>query len=612
LQNRRELLLSTVAAGLAAAAAPSLGFAQPAAASASGEAAKMNAFFDAAMAKLMRQAPELTTSLGLDKDDLAWTKGLLSDRSFEAIAAGAAQTTAQLAELRSIDRKQLTGMDAVNYDTVEFTLAVQDEGNRKFTYAGGGSGAPYVLSQLTGSYQQMPDFLDTQHAIETKADADAYLQRMEGFARLMDQETLIAKRDYADGVIPPDFVIDKALIQMKAFADTPTADTTLVKSIARRTKEKNIAGDWAAEASKVYENSVLPALKRQIALLESVRPKANHDAGVWRLKDGGDYYAVSLKNYTTSTMGPEEIHQLGLDLVKSISAEADKLFKSIGMSKGTVGERMAELGKDIYENTDPAKEQLIADLNTKAKWIEKQLPAYFGQLPKAPLEIRRVPKAIEAGAPGGYYNSPSLDGKRPGIYWINLRDTAEQAKYTLTTLTVHEGVPGHHLQLSLSNEAQGLPLIRKVIGFSGYAEGWALYSEELAVEMGIYKGDPRGHIGMLHDALFRAVRLVVDSGMHHKKWTREQAVKYMAETMGDEESGTITEIERYVVWPGQACSYMLGKITWLRARERAKKALGKKFDIKKFHDAGLLSGMTPLTVLDRVVDDYIAATKAGK
>ncbi|MFT4252318.1 MAG: DUF885 family protein, partial [Caulobacter sp.] len=202
MQNRRELLLSTVAAGLAAAAAPSIGFAQPAAA-ASGEAAKLNAFFDAAMAKLLRQAPELATGLGLDSGDLAWTKGLLSDRSFEAIAAGAAQTTAQLAELRSIDRKALTGMDAVNYDTVEFTLAVQDEGNRKFTYAGGGSGAPYVLSQLTGSYQQMPDFLDTQHSIETKADADAYLQRMEGFARLMDQETLIAKRDYADGVIPP-------------------------------------------------------------------------------------------------------------------------------------------------------------------------------------------------------------------------------------------------------------------------------------------------------------------------------------------------------------------------------------------------------------------------
>ncbi|OYW30466.1 MAG: Tat pathway signal protein [Caulobacter sp. 12-67-6] len=602
------MLLSTVAAGFAAASAPSLARAQ----AASEQATRMNALFDDMMVKLLRQSPEMATGLGLDKGDLAWTKGLLTDRSAEAIAAGAAQTRQQLAALRSIDRRALSGMDAVNYDTVEFVLAVQDEGNQKFTYAGGGSGAPYVLSQLTGSYQQMPDFLDTQHAIETKADADAYLQRMEGFARLMDQETLIAKRDYADGVIPPDFVIDKALIQMKSFADTPTADAPLIKSIVRRTTEKKIEGDWAGEATKVYLNSVLPALKRQIALLESVRPKATHDAGVWRLKDGADYYATSLKNYTTANLTPDEIHQLGLDMVKSIEAQADKIFKSMGMSKGTVGERMAELGKDVYDNTDAAKEQLIADLNVKAKWIEKQLPAYFGQLPKAPLEIRRVPKATEAGAPAGYYSSPSLDGKRPGIYWINLRDTKEQAKYILSTLTVHEGVPGHHLQLSLSNEAKGLPLIRKVIGFSGYTEGWALYSEELAVEMGVYKTDPRGHIGMLHDALFRAVRLVVDSGMHHKKWSREQAIKYMAETMGDEESGSITEIERYCVWPGQACSYMIGKIVWLRAREKARKALGRKFDIREFHDAGLLSGMTPLTVLETVIDNYIATRKAGK
>lgn len=604
--NRRHMMFATAAAGFAATGGlPSLALARE------GEVAKLNALFDDIMAKQLRQSPETATGLGLDTGELAWTKGVLSDRSLAAIEAGKVQTAQQLAALRSIDRRALKGMDAANYDTVEFVLAVQDEGNKKFSYGGGGSGAPYVLSQLTGSYQSMPDFLDTQHSIETKADADAYLQRMEGFARLMDQETAIAKQDMADGVIPPDFIIDKALIQMKAFAGTPTADAPLVKSVARRTKEKNIAGDWAAEASKIYEGSVLPALKRQIALLESVRGKAVHDAGVWRLKDGGDYYATSLKNYTTSDLKPEEIHQLGLDLVKSISAEADKLFKSIGMTKGTVGQRMAELGKDIYPNTDEAKEQLIKDLNVKAAWIQKQLPAYFGALPKASLEIRRVPKAIEAGAPGGYYNSPSLDGKRPGIYWINLRDTAEQAKYTLTTLTVHEGVPGHHLQLSISNEAKGLPMIRKIIGFSGYTEGWALYSEQLAVEMGIYKNDPRGHIGMLHDALFRAVRLVVDTGMHHKKWSREQAVKYMAETMGDEESGTITEIERYVVWPGQACSYMIGKIVWLRARAKAQKALGKKFDIREFHDAGLLSGMTPLTTLERVIDDYIVS-KGGK
>ena len=615
MQNRRQMLLSTVAAGFAA-SAPSLALADaPAAAAATGEAARLNALFDAFMAKTLRQSPETTTGLGMDVGDLAWTKSLLADRSSAAIAAGVAQTRQQLADLRAIDRKALTGMDGVNYDTVEFTLAVQDEGNSKFSYAGGGSGAPYVLSQLTGSYQSCPDFLDTQHAIETKEDADAYLSRLEAFARLMDQESAIAARDFADGVIPPDFVIDKALIQMKAFAGTPVAEAPLVLSVARRTKAKTIPGDWAGEATKIYETSVLPALKRQIALLESVRPKATHDAGVWRLKNGDDYYAVSLKNYTTSSITPDEIHQLGLDLVKSLSAQIDVLFKSRGITKGTAGEKMRALATDpaqIYANTDAAKEQLIADLNAKAKWIDKQLPAYFGELPKAPLEIRRVPKAIEAGAPGGYYNSPSLDGKRPGIYWINLRDTAEQPKYLLTTLTVHEGVPGHHLQLSISNEAKGLPLIRKTIGNSGYTEGWALYTEQLAVEMGIYKDDAFGHIGMLHDALFRAVRLVVDSGMHHKRWSREQAVKYMAETMGDEESGTITEIERYVVWPGQACSYMIGKITWLRARERARKALGKRFDIRQFHDAGLLAGMTPLVVLDRVVDDYVVKTKAGK
>jgi uncharacterized protein (DUF885 family) len=603
------MLLSTVAAGLAA--SPGLALAAPA----TGEAAKLDALFDAILATTLRVQPETTTGLGLDVGDLAWTKAELGDRSAAAIAAGIARTRRQLADLRAIDRKSLTGMDAINYDTVAFTLAVQDEASTKFSYAGGAAGAPYVLSQLTGSYLSYPDFLDTQHTIETKADADAYLARMEAFARLMDQESEIAKRDYAEGVIPPDFILDKALTQMKGFAATPAAESPLVQSVARRTREKAIPGDWAGEASQIYDTSVLPALKRQIALLEGVRPQAVHDAGVWRLKDGADYYAVSLKASTTATLTPDEIHQLGLDLVKSLSGEIDAIFRQQGITQGTVGDRMRALAQDPkqnYPNTDAGKDQLIADLNAKVRWIEKQLPAYFGQLPKAPLEIRRVPKATELGQPAGYYNSPSLDGKRPGIYWINLRNTAEQPKFILTTLTVHEGVPGHHLQLSLSNEAQGLPLLRKTIGNSGYSEGWALYTEQLAVEMGIYKDDPFGHIGMLHDALFRAVRLVVDSGMHYKKWSREQAVKYMSETMGDEESGTVTEIERYVVWPGQACSYMVGKISWLRARDRARKALGKRFDIRQFHDAGLLAGMTPLTVLDTVVDDYVAKVKAGK
>jgi uncharacterized protein (DUF885 family) len=607
MQTRRQLFSTAAAFGLAA-MAPRM------AQAATGEAARMYAFFDRSMEESLRRSPELPTYLGLDKDTLAWTKSELSDYSLTALAENKAYTARDLKTLRSIDRKQLSGMDAVNYDTVEFTLSVQDEANRKFAYGGQGVGAPYVISQLTGAYQSMPDFLDNQHVVETKDDADAYLARMEAFGRLLDQEVEVARHDVALGVVPPDFVIDKALTQLKAFLAYAPSDAPVVKSIVRRTSEKNIEGQWAKEAEGLYTDKIKPALERQLAHLEALRPKAVHDAGCWRLPNGEDYYAVSLKNYTTATMSPDEIHELGLELVKSLGAEADVLMKKAGYTQGTVGERyraMAEDPKQVYPNTDAGKEELLKKLNEQTEVIAKKLPQWFGQLPKAPLEIRRVPPAIEAGAPGGYYNSPSLDGSRPGIYWINLRDTAEVPAWTLPTLTYHEGLPGHHLQLALNNEAGDLPLIRKVIGFSGYSEGWALYAEQLAVEMGMYENDVLGHIGMIHDAAFRAVRLVVDSGMHSKRWSREQAIRYYVDNIGDAEASAITEIERYCVWPGQACSYMVGKMVWLNGRERAKKALGRRFDIRKFHDAGLLSGGTPLTVLDTVIDNYIAQAKRG-
>ncbi len=607
MHNRRQLLASAAAFG-AAAAAPKLAVA----AAPTGEAAKMYAFFDQAMARTFRRSPELPTSLGIDKGDLAWTKSELSDYSLTALAENKANTTRDLKDLRSLDRKQLKGMDAVNYDTVEFVLAVQDEANRRFQYGGQGVNSPYVISQLTGAYQQMPDFLDTQHSIEAKDDADAYVARMEAFGRLLDQEADVVRHDVALGVTPPDFVLDKAITQLKAFLAYEPEKAPLVASLVRRTKEKNIEGDWAGQAQGLYADKVRPALARQLALLEGLRPNAVHDAGCWRLPDGEEYYRLGLRNYTTSNITPDEVHKTGLDLVASLGAEADALMKKAGYTKGSVGERyraMAQDPKQVYPNTDAGKEELLAKLNEQVKIIEGKLPQWFGQLPKAPLEIRRVPPATEAGAPGGYYFSPSLDGARPGIYWINLRDTAEVPAWTLPTLTYHEGLPGHHLQLALNNEAGDLPLIRKVIGFSGYSEGWALYAEQLAVEMGMYDNDVLGHIGMIHDAMFRAVRLVVDSGMHHKRWSREQAVKYFVDNIGDAEASAITEVERYCVWPGQACSYMVGKITWMDARARAKKALGRKFDIRKFHDAGLLAGGTPLTVLDQVIDNYIASAK---
>ena len=612
MQNRREFLFAaSAAAAMAAASAPKGAFAASLT-SDPAEAAKQNALFELLVDRQLRRSPETATSLGVDKGDRAWTKSALSDFSLTAIRENGDLSALALADLRRIDRSKLAGLDAVNYDTVEFVLTIGDAFTRKFEFNGAYGGAPYVISQLTGAYQQLPDFLDSQHVIETRADADAYMARMEAFGRVLDQEVEVGRRDAGLGVIPADFTIDKALIQFKAMLGVAPDAAPLVTSVARRAREKGIEGDYAGEAAKLYAEKVRPALERQAALLTEWRAKAGHDAGVWRLPRGEEYYRTALESYTTSKITPAEVHQTGLDMVASLGAQADRLMRKAGYTSGTVGERFRQMYADTrqhYPNTDEGKLELIKDLNRKVAEIMPKLPKYFGQLPKAPLEIRRVPKAIEAGAPSGYYNSPTLDGSRPGIYWINLRDSAEQPRFTLPTLTFHEAIPGHHLQLALNNEAGDLPLIRKMIGFSGYSEGWALYAEELAVEMGMYEDDVDGQIGMIHDAMFRAVRLVVDSGMHDRKWSREQAVKYYVDTIGDQEASAITEIERYVVWPGQACSYMVGKIEWMRLRAKARKALGRKFDLRKFHDVGLLSGGVPLTVLETVIDGYIAGAK---
>ena len=612
MQNRREFLFAaSAAATMAAASAPKGAFAASLT-SDPAEAAKQNALFELLVDRQLRRSPETATSLGVDKGDPAWTKSALSDFSLTAIRENGDLSAQALADLRRIDRSKLAGLDAVNYDTVEFVLTIGDAFTRKFEFNGAYGGAPYVISQLTGAYQQLPDFLDSQHVIETRADADAYMARMEAFGRVLDQEVEVGRRDASLGVIPADFTIDKALIQFKAMLGVAPDAAPLVTSVARRAREKGIEGDYAGETAKLYAEKVRPALERQAALLTEWRAKAVHDAGVWRLPRGEEYYRTALESYTTSKITPAEVHQTGLDMVASLGAQADRLMRKAGYTSGTVGERFRQMYADPrqhYPNTDEGKVELIKDLNRKVAEIMPKLPKYFGQIPRAPLEIRRVPKAIEAGAPGGYYNSPTLDGSRPGIYWINLRDSAEQPRFTLPTLTFHEAIPGHHLQLALNNEAGDLPLIRKMIGFSGYSEGWALYAEELAVEMGMYEDDVEGQIGMIHDAMFRAVRLVVDSGMHDRKWSREQAVKYYVDTIGDQEASAITEIERYVVWPGQACSYMVGKIEWMRLRAKARKALGRKFDLRKFHDVGLLSGGVPLTVLETVIDGYIAGAK---
>ncbi|MBX9616002.1 MAG: DUF885 family protein [Caulobacteraceae bacterium] len=606
--DRRRLMFT------AAAGASLLATGQTLAAPAQSTAgASLRAVMNKVVAESLMTSPELLTQLGFDKGPNAAMKARLDDRSQAKVLVDRETFRSQIAELKAVDRSGLNADETVWYDALEFFGDTAINGYT-FPYGGGGFGpSPYTVSQLTGAYQSIPDFLDSQHSIETAEDAEAYLSRVSAFATALDQETGRMELDFAAGAVPPDFVIARTLAQMESLMAGGATGTTLVQSVVRRTGEKSIPGEWGSRAEAIVNDAVFPALNRQAEALRARQAGATHDAGVWRLPDGEAFYRYGIQSYTTTNLSGDEIHAIGLEQLAELSARADELLKAQGLTQGSVGARIAALGKDpryLYPNTDEAKDQLLADLNAQTIEVRRRMPEYFGRLPQAAVEIRRVPKAIEAGAPGGYYNAPALDGSRPGAYYINLRDTAEWPKFQLPTLTYHEAVPGHHHQITLAQEKANTPLLMKVLGFSAYSEGWALYAEQLADEIGMYENDPVGKIGYLQSLMFRATRLVVDSGMHAKRWSREEAIRFMVDALGDAESAVTTEIERYCVWPGQACSYKLGHTKWVELRTKAQAALGDRFDIRAFHDAGINTGGVPLTVLERVMTEWTAAQAA--
>ena len=598
--TRRQLLM-TAAASAAVPFCPPAVFAAPTKASDTGSTS-LAATFDRMVDRRLVLSPESATSYGLDTGAHANLRSLLDDRSVAGRDAIRRNDSLELQEVRAFDRAKLSPADVVNYDTVVYALEVQTRAAKRFD-AMNGTGAPYAVYQLAGAYRDIPEFLDRQHRIENRDDAEAYLARLQAFAKSIDQEVATARHDVAAGVKPPDFALDKTRTQVKALRDQSPAQAQLVQSIVKRTAEKNIAGDWNARAAEIYTKHVQPALDRQMAWIDATRKTATSDAGVWKLPDGEAYYESALQHWTTSTMPAEEVHKVGLDLVAELSNAIDKDLRAQGLSSGTVGQRLAALAKDprfLLPNNDAGRAKLLADLNAMVVNMNAVLPKYFGTLPKSKVDIRRVPPTIEAGQSLGYYTWPSMDGSRPGAYYLNLRDMSELPTWKLRTVTYHETVPGHHLQLALQTEAS-LPMIRKMSFYSAYMEGWALYAEQLADEMGVYANDPFGHVGYLSEQLHRAIRLVLDTGIHRKRWTRERAVRYSLDMAGDPEATAITEAERYAVWPGQACAYMLGKIVWLKARESAKARLGAQFDLRKFHDIGLQSGAVPLTVLESIV-----------
>lgn len=611
--DRRQFLSSASAGAAILSAGPAIArVAGPKAQAGSADpalAAFMDQYFDAQI----DASPEAATSFGLDTGARAALKSHLTIPTREREEEDRARTRKARADLGKLDRASLGTQDGIYYDTIEAHL---DAVSRTYAIPYGQGGWPqvYRVSQGGGAYLNTGDFLDNQHVIKTAADAEAYVSRVNDLADVLAAETDRMAEDFAIGVIPPDFILNKTIGLQAGMLGTKAADSTIVGSIVRRTKEQSIAGDWGARVEKLMAERVYPALQRQNDALKAALPKAGHEASVARLPHGEQYYANSLNYITTTRMSADEIHRIGLKQVAELTALSDELLKKQGFTKGSVGARMIALNADpanVYPNTDAAKIELIAHLNEQMAAMQTLLPKAFGRLPKAGVEIKRVPPEIQEGAPQGYYNPPSLDGTRPGIYWINLTDTANWPKYGLPTLTYHEAIPGHHLQIALQQESEAAPKVMNLLGFSSYTEGWGLYAEQLADELGAYDADPLGRVGFYQSLLFRAVRLVVDTGLHSKRWSREQAIRYFIENTGRAEGGATSEVERYCSWPGQACAYKVGHNEWLRLRDKARSALGARFDQRSFHDTALAGGGMPLTVLERVVDNWIAARKAG-
>ncbi len=570
---------------------------------------QLTALFDTLVQEQLRRSPEAATSLGLDTGANADLRSKLSDQSPAGIAAAKAANRADLTRLEAIDPASLSPEERIDLESVLYTRR-SAQAVQAFDFGGSSYGpSPYVVSQLSGAYQSVPDFLDTKHKITSAGDADAYLMRLRAFASQMDAQTERMRHDAGQGVVPPDFILDLALEQMTKTRQ-PASDALVVQSLARRVRDKGLGDRYAQQAAQIYDAEILPALDRQITYAKTLRAKATHDAGVWKLREGAAYYPVALKANTTTSFSPDEVHRFGREQAAMLSARLDTLLKKQGFTKGTVGQRMAALYKNpdqLYPNTDEGKRAAIAYCNARLDAIRTRLPQVFDRIPPYGFEVRRVPPQTEAGAAAAFAQGPAIDGSRPGLVYFNLKDSADWPKFCLATTVYHEGLPGHQMEGGLALSNTRLPLIRKINGFSGYGEGWALYAEQLADEIGMYDDDPLGQLGYLKFLLFRANRCVVDTGLHHLRWTREQAIRHFVEAEGEAEGFATREVERYCVNPGQAASYKLGHSVFVDIRDLAKKQKGAAFDLKAFHTAVLRHGRVPLDVLRRVGEEWAKA-----
>jgi uncharacterized protein (DUF885 family) len=606
--GRREFLATAAAAGVLAGCKVSRS---------GGEGGDLAQQLQEIAEQLLAEYPQNATILGIAKGKFASLAHQWQDQTPAGVAARKQHIDQRLQALRRLDLSNLSNPDALNG-----AVALQAHEIAQAGYAfpfgdpvvldpnNGFRNTPYVVNQLGSSFSDLPDFLDSRHMIANADDALAFADRVDAYARNIDGETERLKHDRGIRVVAPDFTLDGTISIIAGGAAESPDNSAVLATFKKKMGEAHLIDDKLTDrVSQAMAAKVIPALQRQLEELKQHRAVAKSDAGVWHFKDGDAYYRWVLQAGTTTKRTPDDIHQLGLHQIKEIQARMDGILQKQGLTAGTVGERMAALGKDpkqLFPNTAAGREQLLAYLNGRIADVRTRLPRAFATMVPGRLIIKRVPPSIEAGAPGGYAAAGSIDGKVPGQYYINLKDTSEWPKFSLPTLCYHEGIPGHVWQGDYANR---MPLIRSMLAFNAYSEGWALYAEQLADELGVYDGDPLGELGYLQSMGFRACRLVVDTGIHAKHWTRDQAVNWFVSTNGDPRSSTTREVDRYCSMPGQACGYKVGQLEIDRLRDKAKAALGQKFDLRRYDDAVVLGGSVPMTLLETVIDGFIAKTK---
>lgn len=599
----RRILLQSGAASIAAAAWP---------ATARPHGASSTRLLGQVTEQMLTNYPESATGSGVDKGRRAHLRAKLSDHSQAGQDSIRSQARSTLAQLKRLDGRKLDAKTALDVDVVRTVHELAVEGfefpfgdvailNNNWSYRN----SPYVVAQNVGAFCEIPTFLDSNHTIHSATDAEAYLARMEAYARQLDGETERVRADAAKGVVLPDFLLAQTLTQQRTSRAMPFAQWGIVSSLAANAAKAKLSPKHAEQAARLAETSIAPALDRQIAQLESLRAQATSDAGVWKLPRGDEYYAWALRAGTTTTMTPDEVHQTGLDELRELQGRMDPILRSLGYNDGSVGERMTALAQDPryqFKDGDEGRAEIMAFVKERIADIRTRMPRAFHTLARGYLEVVRIAPEVEASSSLGVGGPGTIDGREPGHFWINLRSPAVHKKFDLADLTYHEAIPGHVWQGEYTFKQS---LLRSMIGFNAYSEGWALYAQQLADELGVYDDFPAGRLGYLQSLAFRACRMVVDTGLHAKRWTRDQGIDFFVRENGSNPDMVRSEVNRYCSWPGQACGYKVGHSTINRLRKRAQDQLGKRFDMRAFNDAVVTGGNVPMTVLDGTIDRFI-------